>query len=68
MSFWDIEPEDWFRRRRRLFGGGGGRKDIFGQFDEMRKEMQKMFEEQFKDLVMLDHLLQASDLEIQPDH
>ena len=67
MSFWDIEPEDWFRRRRRLFGGGG-RKDIFGQFDEMRKEMQKMFEEQFKDLVMLDHLLQASDLEIQPDH
>lgn len=50
MSFWDIEPEDWFRRRRRLFGGGGGRKDIFGQFDEMRKEMEKMFEEQFKDI------------------
>jgi HSP20 family protein len=21
MGFWDIEPEDWFRRRR-LFGGG----------------------------------------------
>jgi HSP20 family protein len=49
MSFWDIEPEDWFRRRRgRLFGGGRG--DIFGQFDEMRKEMEKMFEEQFKDI------------------
>lgn len=49
MSFWDLEPEDWFKRRRRgLFGGGGG--DIFGQFDEMRKEMEKMFEEQFKDI------------------
>jgi HSP20 family protein len=49
MGFWDIEPEDWFRRRRgRLFGGG--REDIFGQFDEMRKEMEKMFEDQFKDI------------------
>lgn len=48
MSFWDIEPEDWFRRRRGLFGGSRG--DIFGQFDEMRKEMEKMFEEQFKDI------------------
>jgi HSP20 family protein len=49
MSFWDIEPEDWFRRGRgSLFGGGRG--DIFGQFDEMRKEMEKMFEEQFKDI------------------
>ena len=48
MGFWDIEPEDWFRRRRGLFGGSRG--DIFGQFDEMRKEMEKMFEEQFKDI------------------
>jgi HSP20 family protein len=48
MGFWDIEPEDWFRRRRGLFGGSKG--DIFGQFDEMRKEMEKMFEEQFKDI------------------
>ncbi|MFZ0567854.1 MAG: archaeal heat shock protein Hsp20 [Nitrososphaeraceae archaeon] len=48
MVFWDIEPEDWFRRRRGLFGGSRG--DIFGQFDEMRKEMEKMFEEQFKDI------------------
>jgi HSP20 family protein len=47
MGFWDIEPEDWFRRRR-LFGGG--REDIFGQYDQMRKEMEKMFEEQFKDI------------------
>jgi HSP20 family protein len=48
MSFWDIEPEDWFRRRRRLFGGG--REDILGQLNEMRKDMERMFEEQFKDI------------------
>jgi HSP20 family protein len=48
MSFWDIEPEDWFRRRRR--GLFSGRENIFGQYDEMRKEMEKMFEEQFKDI------------------
>lgn len=48
MSFWNIEPEDWFRRGRRLFGAGRG--DIFGQFDEMRREMERMFEEQFKDI------------------
>jgi HSP20 family protein len=49
MSFWNIEPEDWFRRRKgSLFGVGRG--DIFGQFDEMRKEMEKIFEEQFKDI------------------
>jgi HSP20 family protein len=48
MSFWDIEPEDWFRRGRRLSGGHRG--DIFGQFDEMRREMERMFEDQFKDM------------------
>ncbi len=48
MSFWDIEPEDWFRRGRRLFGGRSG--DIFGQFDETRREIERMFEEQFKDI------------------
>lgn len=48
MSFWDIEPEDWFRRRR--WGLFGGRGDILGQVDEMRKEMEKMFQEQFKDI------------------
>jgi HSP20 family protein len=49
MSFWDIEPADWFSRGgRRLFGGRRG--DIFGQFDEMKREMEKMFEEQFKDI------------------
>ena len=49
MSFWDIEPADWFSRGgRRLFGGRRG--DIFGQFDEMRREIERMFEEQFKDI------------------
>ena len=48
MSFWNIEPEDWFRRGRWSFGGR--RDDIFGQFDEMRREVERMFEHQFKDL------------------
>ena len=57
MSFWGIEPEDWFRR---FFGGSSrmpssiGRGGWFGdmprQLDEMRREMQRMFEEQFKDI------------------
>ena len=48
MSFWNIEPEDWFRRGRRSFGGR--RDNIFGQFDEMRREVERMFEHQFKDI------------------
>lgn len=51
MSFQDIEPEDWLRRffsgSRRWFGGSG---DIPEQFNEMRGEMERMFEEQFKDM------------------
>ena len=63
MSFWGIEPEDWFRR---FFGGsrmpssspsssssigrGGWFGDMPRQLDEMRREMQRMFEEQFKDI------------------
>jgi HSP20 family protein len=53
----DIEPFDWFNR---LFGGGrrsGGRgggffgfPDIFRGFDDMRKEMERQFEQQFKDI------------------
>ena len=52
MSFWDIEPEDWLRR----FFPGRGRGGWFGsggmpsQFDETRREMERMFEEQFKDI------------------
>ena len=50
INFWDIEPAEWFSRGggRRLFGGRRG--DIFGQFDEMRGEMERMFEAQFKDI------------------
>jgi HSP20 family protein len=58
MRGWDIEPsEDWFRR---FFSGipffprtGGSwdrLSDMPRQFDEMRREMQRMFEEQFKDI------------------
>lgn len=48
MSFWDSEPEDWFRRGRRLFGSGSG--EIIGRLNEMGEKMDKMFEEQFKDI------------------
>src|SRR5215213_1704515 len=63
MSFWGIEPEDWFRRffgssSSRMpspppsssIGRGGWFGDMPRQFDEMRREMQRMFEEQFKDI------------------
>jgi len=47
----DIEPFDWFRR----FLGSGSRagrqfdfSDMFRGFDEMRREMERQFEEQFK--------------------
>jgi HSP20 family protein len=51
-----MDPEDWFRR---FFGrggmtplgrGGGWFGDIPRQFDEMRREMARMFEEQSKDI------------------
>jgi HSP20 family protein len=54
-----IEPFDWFNR---FFGGGGSRRsgrggggffgfpDIFRGFDEMRREMEREFEEQYKDI------------------
>src|SRR5215207_2562384 len=52
LSFWGIEPEDWFRR---FFGSSSrtpsssiGRGGWFGS--EMRREMERMFEEQFKDI------------------
>ena len=48
MSFWDSEPEDWFMRGRRLFGSGSG--EIIGRLNEMGEKMEKMFEEQFKDI------------------
>jgi HSP20 family protein len=47
----DIEPFDWFNR---FFGGGRRRgfgfPDIFRGFDEMRREMEREFEDTFKDI------------------
>jgi HSP20 family protein len=49
----DIEPFDWFRRF--LGGGGSGRSrgqfgfdDMFRGFEEMRREMERQFEDQLK--------------------
>jgi HSP20 family protein len=55
VSFWNIEPEDWIRR---FFGGrtpsSMGRAEWLGnmprQFEDMRREMERMFEEQFRDI------------------
>ncbi len=60
MSNWGIEPEDWFRR---VFGGsnfpflsrrGGSNDDWFRdmprQFEQMRREMESIFQEQFTDI------------------
>jgi HSP20 family protein len=58
MADWDIQPsDDWLRRffSGILFlsstGGIAGRlNDMPRQFDEMRREMERMFEEQFRDI------------------
>jgi HSP20 family protein len=47
----DIEPFDWFRRflgSSSRTGRQFGFSDIFSGFDEMRREMERQFEEQFK--------------------
>jgi HSP20 family protein len=50
----NIEPFDWFRR---FLGGSSSRArgqfgfgDMFRGFDQMRREMERQFEEQFKDI------------------
>jgi HSP20 family protein len=58
MSNWGIEPDDWFRR---IFGSSSfpfssGRnsgdwfRDMPRQFDQMRREMERVFQEQFADI------------------
>jgi HSP20 family protein len=44
MSSHDIEPYDWYRR---FFGRGRGRffEDMFREFDQMRREMEREFED-----------------------
>ena len=41
MSFWDIEPSDWFKK---YFQGRSGFDDVFKSFDEMRNRMEREFE------------------------
>ena len=41
MSFWDIEPFDWFKK---YFQGRSGFDDVFKSFDEMRNRMEREFE------------------------
>jgi HSP20 family protein len=57
MSFWDRDIDDWFRRfgfgSMMGRGGGAGRArggGIFSEFDQMRREMERMFEETIQDL------------------
>jgi HSP20 family protein len=57
MSFGNnVEPEDWFTRffRSSRRGEGRGTDDWFGNtfagFDQMRRQMEKMFEEQLEDM------------------
>ena len=56
MSSDDIEPFDWYRRffggrgEGTGFGGGGIFDDMFRGFDQMRQEMEREFEDTFKDI------------------
>lgn len=52
MSSRDREADDWFRRFTggRGWFGSGGRGSIFNEFDEMRREMERMFEETIQDV------------------
>jgi HSP20 family protein len=50
LSSDDIEPFDWYRRffsgmGRKGFGGGGFFDDMFRGFDQMRREMEREFED-----------------------
>ncbi len=53
MSIRDINPYDWYRR---FFGGsrdafgGWNFDDMFREFDEVRKDMNRTFSEQFKNI------------------
>ena len=52
MSNKDIIPYDWYKRffsGRSTFGGWGF-DDMFREFDEIRKEMNRTFSEQFKNI------------------
>src|ERR671916_270509 len=52
MSSRDREADDWFRRFTggRGWFGSGGRGSLLGEFEEMRKEMERMFEETLRNV------------------
>ena len=52
MSSRDRDADDWFRRFTggRGWFGSGGRGNLIGEFEEMRKEMERMFEETLQDV------------------
>ncbi len=52
MSNKDIIPYDWYKRffSGRSTVGGWGFDDMFREFDEIRKEMDRTFSEQFKNI------------------
>jgi HSP20 family protein len=57
LSSDEIEPFDWYRRffggrgeRRGGFGGGGFFEDMFRGFGQMRQEMEREFEDTFKNI------------------
>jgi HSP20 family protein len=52
MSIRDINPFDWYRSlfSRRGISGGGFFDDMFRDFDEMRREMNRTFSEQFTNI------------------
>jgi HSP20 family protein len=60
MSNWGIEPYDWIRNRLfrdidrfsrlTVFGGGDWFSDMHRQFEQMRRGMERLFEEQFRNI------------------
>jgi len=55
MSIRDINPYDWYKRflsgsSRDAFGSRWSFDDMFREFDEMRKDMSRIFSEQFKNI------------------
>jgi HSP20 family protein len=51
MSIWGIEPYDWFSRfMRNPSRGSWPEKEFLGEFDDIRKEIERIFEEQFQEI------------------
>ncbi len=51
MSIWGIEPSDWFSRfMRNPSRGSWPEREFLGEFDDLRKQMERIFEEQFQEI------------------